>query len=245
MQSLPRAMNKFSRYLDEKLINFFERGFRKNREQLLRKAISASSYNYLMSELSGGLVLPYNAWSISPQGMMTIVNHILVNDIRYIVEFGTGISTVFLNNLAIKNKLDLKIISVDHDEAWQNSIKNKYNVTRVDFVCAPLSGQMSFKTHSFPWFDTAALSVIDRSLTDLVIIDAPIGNSNPYERAGAFEFYRNELKRANFSCYMDDSNDLPLREVMSFHYPDARFYPNFSIAGAGRVYEAEPVIFTK
>jgi hypothetical protein len=81
-------MSKIKTYLDLKLTNFFERAFRKNKEQILQKIVSASSYNYLMQHLSGGLALPYNTWSISPQGMMVIINHILINNVKTIVEFG-------------------------------------------------------------------------------------------------------------------------------------------------------------
>lgn len=238
-------MNKIPSYFDLKLTNFFERGFRKNKEQIMRKIVSASSYDYLMAELSGGIVLPYNAWSISPQGMMMIINHILVNDVRYIVEFGTGISTVFLNNLSVRNKLDLKIISVDHDAKWQDTVRNKYGASNVEYICAALNSPMTFKGHSFSWFDTQTLKTIGLKETDLVIVDAPIGNGSVYERAGAFEFYKSELGRKNFSCYLDDIDHGPLREIMSHYFPDARFYPTFSIAGLGHAYEAEPILFTK
>ncbi len=231
--------------MDLKLTNFFERGFRKNKEQILRKIVSASSFDYLMNNLGGGMVLPYNSWSISPQGMLMIVNHVLVNDIKTIVEFGTGISTVFLNNLSIKNNLDLKIISVDHDAAWQKIIREKYKADRVEYIHCELNTTMKFKNRDFLWYDPEALKKIDRQHVELVIVDAPIGSSSPYQRAGAFEFFHNELKRSNFSCYLDDTGQGPLKEIMKHYFTDARFYPDFSIAGLGSSYEAEPVIFSK
>jgi len=238
-------MNKLSKYLDAKLTNFFERGFRKNKDEILKKIVSASSYDYLMNNLSGGMVLPYNAWSISPQGMMMIINHILVNDVKTIVEFGTGISTVFLHNLSLKNNLDLKIISVDHDAKWQQTIKTRYKATGVEYINCPLTTNMVFNNKPFSWYDLEALKNIDQQSTDFVIVDAPIGTGSPYERAGALEFYKQEFNRSNFSCYMDDTNYPPLKEVMLHYFPKARFYANFSIAGLGHAYEAEPVIFTK
>lgn len=242
---LLRIMNKLSKYLDSKLTNFFERGFRKNKDEILKKIISASSYDYLMSNLSGGMALPYNAWSISPQGMMVIINHILVNDVKTIVEFGTGISTVFLHNLSLKNNLNLHIISVDHDAEWQQTIKLKYKASGVEYINCPLNKSMLFKNNSFKWYDPEGLKNINLGNTDLLIIDAPIGNSSPYERAGALEFFKQEISRSNFSCYMDDTNHPALKEIMQHYFPNARFYPNFSIAGLRLAYEAEPVIFTK
>lgn len=238
-------MSKLSKYMDLKLTNFFERGFRKNKEQIFKKIISASAYDYLMNNLSGELVIPYNAWSISPQGMMVIINHILVNDVKTIVEFGTGISTIFLNNLSIKNNLDLKIISVDHDAAWQKKIKEKYNATNVEYITCALNSKMKFKNEEYTWYDISNLQKIEKQKVDFVIIDAPIGNNSLWERAGAFEFFKQELNRSKFSCFLDDTNQTKLKEIMLHYFPDAKLYADFSIAGLGNTYEAEPVIFIK
>ena len=164
---LQHIMSKIKTYLDLKLTNFFERAFRKNKEQILQKIVSASSYNYLMEHLSAGLALPYNTWSISPQGMMVIINHILINNVKTIVEFGSGISTIFLNNLSLKNNLDLKIISVDHDATWQNTIKEKYNVSAVEFIACNLNNTLKFKDNNYLWFDGEALKHIKKETIDL------------------------------------------------------------------------------
>ena len=242
---LQRIMSKLSKYMDMKLTNLFDRGFRKSKEQILKKIVSAASHDYLLTHLSGNIVIPYNAWSISPQGMMVIVNHVLINNVKTIVEFGTGISTVFLNNLSIKNNLDLKIISVDHDLNWQNTVKEKYNVQNVEFICAPLNTKQKFKNEEYFWYDHELLKHIEKKKIDFVIVDAPIGSGNLYERAGAFEFFKEELHGVNFSCYLDDTNKVQLKEIMLNYFPEAKMYPDFSIAGLGNLYEIEPVIFTK
>lgn len=238
-------MSKLSKYLDSKLTNLFERGYRYNKQSIDNKIVSASSYDYLMNNLSGGLTLPYNTWSISPVGMMVIINHILINDIKTIVEFGSGISTIFLHNLSIKNGLGLKIISVDHDANWQQIIKMKYKVDSVKFIASPLDFQMRFKDTSYNWYNLEDLKIIDRKTTDFIIVDAPIGKTSQYERAGAFEFYKEELNRTNFSCYLDDTNFPPLKEIMNHYCQNVKFYSNFGIATSGNMYETEPVIFTK
>jgi len=238
-------MSKLSKYMDLKLTNFFERGFRKNKEQILQKIVSASAYDYLMNNLSGNVVLPYNTWSISPQGMMVIVNHILINDVKTIVEFGTGISTVFLNNLSIKNNLNLKIISIDHDAEWQKIVKEKYGAKNVEYIHCPMTSKLKFKKEEFFWYDLDILKNIDKQKVDLMIIDGPVGSNSFYERAGAFEFFKDKLHQNNFSCFFDDTGDAPLKEIMQHYYPNAKFYPTFSIAGLGNKYETEPVIFTK
>lgn len=233
------------RYIDSKLINFVTRGFRKNQDQLLKKMVSVSSFNYLMDHLSGGKVLPYNIWSISPSAMMVIVNHILINDVKTIVEFGSGISTIFLNNLSKKNKLGLKIISVDHDENWQKIIKEKYEVDEVTFVHCPLSTKMTYEGNEYQWYDVTKLNGIQKESIDFIIIDGPIGSVSPYERAGAFEFFKSELSRPSFSCFLDDTNQGRLRDVMASYLPEARFYAEFGIAGSGVKYEIDPVLFVK
>lgn len=233
------------RYIDSKLINFVTRVFRKNQDQLLKKTISASCHSYLTNHLSGGLVLPYNIWSISPPAMMLIVNHILINNVKTIVEFGSGISTIFLHNLSEKNKLGLNIISVDHDANWQGIIRDKYGAGSVNFVHCPLSTAMSFEGNAYQWYDVSKLAFIEKNNVDFVIIDGPIGNKSPYERAGAFEFFKAELSRESFSCFLDDTNQGDLRAVMASYLPEAKFYGEFGIAGAGVRYEIDPVLFVK
>jgi hypothetical protein len=233
------------KYLATKIENIFTRGLRNNHDQVLKKMVSTSSYNYLMNNLSGGMVLPYNIWSISPPAMMVIVNHILINNVKTIVEFGTGVSTIFLNNLSIKNNLNLKIISVDHDLNWQNIIKEKYKVDGVEFIHAPLASVMKFKGNEYNWYDVSKLNAINKSEVDFIIIDGPIGTQSPYERAGAMEFFINEKNRANFSCFLDDINQGVLKDVMSYYFPYAKFYSEFGIAGSGLLYEIDPVLFIK
>lgn len=225
--------------------NFYTRIYRNKGDQVIKKMISTSSYNYLMNNLSGGMVLPYNIWSISPTAMMVIINHILINNIKTIVEFGTGVSTIFLNNLSIKNNLDLNIISVDHDLYWQNIIRNRYKADRVDFIHAPLTTVMKFNGNEFNWYDVSKLNGINKSNTDFIIIDGPIGNKSPYERAGAMEFFKNVKDKSTFSCFLDDTNQDALKDVMCYYFPDAKFYTDFGIAGSGLLYEIDPVLFLK
>lgn len=231
--------------MDLKLTNFFERGFRKNKDQILKKIVSVSSHDYLMNNLSGNIIVPYNTWSISPQGMMVIINHILINDVKTIVEFGTGISTVFLNNLSIKNNLNLKIISIDHDAKWQNTVKEKYQAKNVEYIHAELDTKLKFKNQEYLWYNLDALKNIEKQKVDFMIVDAPIGSKSLYERAGAFEFFKNELDSDKLSCFLDDTNEDYLKEII-FHYcSKVKSYPTFSISSINSNYETEPVIFTK
>lgn len=212
---------------------------------ILQKISSGASFNYLMNNLSNGLIIPYTSWGISPRTMMVIINHILINDIKNIVEFGSGTSTIFLNNLSKKNNLSLSITSVDHDQNWQKNIKEKYNVDHVNFVYAPLNNAMKFKSSKFNWYATEALKGIDKLNVDFIIVDGPIGENSPYERAGAFEFFKSELNRKNFSCLLDDTNVKACKEIMNHYCPGAQDYSEFCISGAGIKYGIEPVLFRK
>ena len=238
-------MGKLFTALDKGTGKILSRSVEKIQGLILQKVSSAASFNYLVNQLSDGLIIPYNSWSLSPRAMMLIINHILINDVKNIVEFGSGISTIFLNNLSKKNNLRLNIISVDHDDNWQKTIKEKYNVAGVNFVHAPLKSTMKFKNSDFTWYDNEVLKAIDKSNVDFVIVDGPIGKKSPYERAGAFEFFRSELERKNFSCFLDDTNVKELKEIMNHYYPGAQDYTEFCISGSGVKYEVEPVLFRK
>jgi hypothetical protein len=238
-------MGKFLRTVDNSTGRIASRIIDKIQGIILQKINSQASYNYLMNHLGNGMIIPYNSMSISPRAMMVIINHILINDIKTIVEFGSGISTIFLNNLSKKNNLSLNITSVDHDGSWQKKIKEKYNLEQVKFIHAPQKGVIKFKGSDFIWYEQTAMGGIDKSAVDFVIIDGPIGEKSLYERAGAFEFFKSELNRKSFSCLMDDTNFKELKEVMAQYCPQATVYQDFSIYIPGNKYNIEPVLFAK
>ncbi|HEY3755265.1 MAG TPA: class I SAM-dependent methyltransferase [Opitutaceae bacterium] len=95
----------------------------------------------------------------------------MINHRRRILEFGSGISTVFL--AAMVAQMGGLIISVDHQAAWQAQVREWLSVRSreaIRFVCAPLqtdSGE--------GWYDR---SLVDRALedfgpVDLVLFDGP------------------------------------------------------------------------
>jgi hypothetical protein len=237
-------MNTFTRLIDATIGKLFIRYITKS--QIHEKTISAAHFNYLTSQLSNGKILPYSAMSISPLAMIYIINHILIHKIQYMVEFGTGISTIFLNNLITKNNLRIKIISIDHDINWQATIKNEYQLNNIEFIHAPLNSVNSFNGIQYNWYNLDCLQCIDKSKVEFVVIDGPIGIDSPYERAGAFEFFKNELERENFSILLDDSNYPALREIMNKYLNSVYIdMGTFSMHLKGFKYNINPVLLCK
>jgi hypothetical protein len=238
-------MNKIGKIFDKTIGKILTRYLNRSENLMLQKSVSAAYYNNLLTNLSNGKVLPYNSMSISPSAMMLIVNHILIHDIKYIVEFGTGISTIFLNNLSKKNNLDLKIISVDHDADWQKKIKENYDLEFIEFVHAPLINNSKFRESEHKWYNMDKLNSIEKSKVGFVIIDGPLGAESPFERAGAFNFFKDELNRPDFSLLLDDTNLPELEKIMEFYCPGSRKYNGFTVFGKGFKYYVDPVLFTK
>jgi methyltransferase family protein len=61
--------------------------------------------------------VPWSQSSIRPSALICLLNDIKVNRRRTIVEFGGGVSTMFVAEL-IRDGDDQRLLSFEHDEAW-------------------------------------------------------------------------------------------------------------------------------
>ena len=61
----------------------------------------------------------------------------------------------------------------------------------------------------------------------------PIGSKSPYERAGAMKFFKMKKDKSTFSYFLNDKNQGMLKDVLSYYFPDTKFYTEFVIAGSG------------
>jgi hypothetical protein len=216
-----------------------------NYQKVNERVISGSYLNYLNSTLSNGYFIPYSTVSISPLAMVYILNHIIINNVKVIVEFGTGISTIYLNNLIEKHQLELKVYSIDHDKQWQDNLKNQYNLTNIDFISSELTTFDNFENQGYCWYDESFLSKINKGEVDLVIVDAPLRAGNTYGRAGAFKLFESEFSRIGFTIILDDTNDSSTFEIIKKYCPSAVQYKDFSVYSNGLKYIPEPLLLAK
>lgn len=146
--------------------------------RILRQlAIDARQHDIMALEALRSVYDGYLPWSNSalrPAAIQIVLNDILLNRRRIVVEFGTGISTVYIAEMV--SRCGAKLVTVDNNEAWQHRVgdwmrSGAKSVT--EFVHAPLVAP--YEDSGAEWYDS---SIVEAALgrcgpVDLVIFDGP------------------------------------------------------------------------
>lgn len=129
-----------------------------------------------LGELNLGYV-PWTASAMTPQAIVYILNEIIINQRRCIMELGMGLSTLFIAKL-MQEIHDLQLISIDHDSAWIEICRHQLTSKSLDtdrhqVIYAPLTRQKSSQGDDFEYYDIQAFSLDQTFKPDLVIVDGP------------------------------------------------------------------------
>ncbi len=148
--------------------------------------------------------LPWTNWAAGPEFYVHICNDIVINKKKNIIEFGSGVSTLLLARLIKLNGLSVHILSIDHDQEWQETIskilKNEHTEEYVHFINADI-----VKEGEYTWYDKNKITVPDNFLIDTVIVDGPIGGK-PMARLGAIPFIQKKLSQECYTIYLHDTD---------------------------------------
>ena len=144
------------------------------------------------------------SYSLSFQAIQHILNDILIYKPRFILEFGSGLSTIVIGNFIKSNDMNIKLISIDDDLSWQEFLKEMGAIA--DFYNFPL---IDNHPHSYngkgKWFEIPDDHLISEFKFDLVIVDAPKGALGKFSRYGFIGFVRNRLSDQTI-IYLDDTH---------------------------------------
>jgi hypothetical protein len=156
--------------------------------------------------------IPFTRWAISPSTISHVLNDILFNSRRNIIEFGSGSSTFYIAKLIKRLNLNINFISIESDEGWKlkcEKLLNEYDLNNsVKIILAPvkkISNVYSINDNSL-WYDT---DILKKCLNynepfDLVLIDGPWGGLCPYSRFPAIPFLKSNLDD-NSTIFLDDT----------------------------------------
>ena len=131
-----------------------------------------------------------------------------INQRTAIVEFGSGISSLYVASI-LRQLGSGKIISIEHDQSWANYLQDMINREELaDFIqlnIVPLSQSDQF---SLPWYDISCLrQCLSGLLFDSVIIDGPPAYTDSLSRSRypALPFLmRDSYLKQSFSLFLDD-----------------------------------------
>lgn len=220
---------------------------------LSMKADDAYSLGLLQTLIVGYPLVPFTGSSIRPFCLTHIINDITVNERKCIIEFGSGISTILIGRLILKNNLQVKFFTVEHDQRWVNTLNEilkRENLNEVVHVIhAPLS-ECDFSVENNTWYDSKILaSHFERVEFDMAIIDGPpaweVGKGEA--RYPALPFLFNKMM-PDCSIYLDDANRPG--ELAVIKKWEAEFGIEFCITGEtlgfcyiGDSYFTEPIVY--
>ena len=161
-----------------KILNFFSLNDTSRIENVKEDKNYCSSTEALIK--LGTLNLGYLPWtssSMTPQSIVYILNEIIINKRRRVMELGMGLSTVFIARL-MQEIEDIQLLSVDHDKDWIDTCSFQLASKCLDtdrhiIIHAPLAEQKDARLETFNYYDLEALSIGKAFKPDLVIIDGP------------------------------------------------------------------------
>lgn len=160
-----------------------------------------------LSSLNAGYV-PWTDSSMRPEAVVHILNEIVVNKKNQVLELGMGVTTTCISAL-IKDGVDTKLISVDHDDVWVDICKKQLHSRNLvssshTFIHAPLI-ENQFMGGFGAWYDMQSLLTLPSFKPDLLIVDGPPAWRKDIEnaRVPVYEALSQKLS-SNATIFIDD-----------------------------------------
>lgn len=162
-------------------------------------------------------------WAASPDFAVEVVDRLLEQRPRLVVEAGSGVSTLLLALAAREHGLDTRIVSLDHDAhyaAQTRELLERHGVAdRAEVRWAPLA-RTHVPGHLTPWYDEAAIA--DLHDVGMLVVDGPPTATGPAARYPAVPLLRDRLA-ARCTIVVDDTtraSDLEVTERWALLLPD-------------------------
>ncbi|MCP9234076.1 class I SAM-dependent methyltransferase [Mesorhizobium sp. LMG 17147] len=185
----------------------------------LNRFAQLSNDSRAAAELSR-LGLPYLPWSdasLLPSALQVVLNEIEINSRKTIVEFGSGISTIYVAQ--ILSRLGGRIVSFESDLEWATFVENRLAALNLaefaSVVHAPL-GPCTLSKNGLQWYDPVIVTTAVQNLSiDCVVVDGPPAYSAGYElaRYPALPAVQEWLAQ-DYVVFLDDIHRLGEQEIL-------------------------------
>jgi Methyltransferase domain len=153
--------------------------------------------------------LPWNVAAMSPSGVVAVLNEIIINRRRCVVELGGGISSVYMGRLM--RQRGGHMWTVEHDEQWadvlaqlltEESLNDVVTVVRAPLVPTKLAWHKEVDAWYEP--DTIRKTIADQPV-ELLVIDGPPANepARRHARYPAVPFF-SPLLADDYTIIVDD-----------------------------------------
>lgn len=166
------------------------------------------AFSIIQSLLIGQPYIPFNTFAYRPYALALILNEIIINQRKSVIEFGAGISTILVGRLIKQNKLNAKLLSIEHNEDWYNlmqqQIMNEDLGEIISLQHIPLIDNNKYYAN---WYDIIKLKSILHDKFDFMIVDGPPGfpEENKKARFPALPVIHNFFNE-NHCIILDDAD---------------------------------------
>ena len=193
-----------------KILNSW-RVYLSRQRSVARAAADARSLGILAPLTKNVGFVPWSRSAVSPTLLLHIINEITINKRVSIIEFGCGLSTIYLSSFSSLN--NVRIISIDEDQEWaatiESTLKSREFANNVELYHVPR------EPVSNGWYSRGKMEdIVGSAMFDLVIVDGPSAYSTKHRnsRREAGYFLRNHLS-ASCSIFLDDTGRRAEREI--------------------------------
>lgn len=127
---------------------------------------------------------PATRYALAPSALLTILNDVIINNRRAVLELGSGYSSVYIAKALGEHG---RVVTVDADAGWLDQVMDSADragvAGRITAVHAPPRVNGS---DARPWYDAEKiLATIDDAPIDLLLVDGPVASSKATARARA------------------------------------------------------------
>ncbi len=162
----------------------------------------------------GGIYLPFSNSSLRYSSIAVLLNDIVINKRKFIIELGSGLTSILISKLIKTNKLaETKFVTIDEDEKWQSLVKdivrNQGCSDFVSFINAPLT-QCDVCKPGQKWYNTQIITDAlkgSENIVDCILVDGPSAWHKEIElaRYPALPFFHPYLNKDSI-IFLDDTN---------------------------------------
>ncbi|MER9661617.1 class I SAM-dependent methyltransferase [Mesorhizobium sp. M0159] len=188
------------------------------------------------------LGLPYLPWSdasLLPSALQVVLNEIEINSRKTIVEFGSGISTIYIAQ--ILSRLGGRIVSFESDAEWATFVENRlaaFNLSEFASVIHAPMGPCTLSKNGLQWYDQTVVETAVQNLSvDCVVVDGPPAYKKGFELARYPALPAIEARLAqDYAVFLDDIHRLGEQEILRLWADlfSVKFVPYFSKGNLAR-----------
>jgi predicted O-methyltransferase YrrM len=224
MKFIKKVLSKIGGHVNEAL-----------REEL-RQARQDNESLHLLPELGLDYV-PWTEASLRPAGVRALLNEIVIHGRRSILEFGSGISTLYLAS-HFEKKESGQVVTVEEDKDWAEVVEGyldelEVSESRYRILRAPLKPFGETDNPSV-WYDTEVLRrELQKETFDMLLVDGPVSwkEENAFARYPALPVVADWIKKESV-IFLDDAEWGDQREILS-RWADDHDLETEIIAGMG------------